>query len=150
MRPVLLLLAALALTSSAAYRAPETAPRAPREPTLSIYEAAELATGAPAAILKGIAFAESSEGRNLNHPNKLDRGMFGLSERWHEERAAKWGAFDPDDPREAAVIAGRIYCENLRTLGDEDSAIAAHLQGAQGVRNDGPARWYIERVRSNG
>ncbi len=124
----------------------------PREETLSVYEAAELETGCPAHILRGIAFAESSEGRNLNHPDKYDVGMFGLHERpaYHAERASKYGEYDASNPRDAARIAGRIWVDNFSILGDKVLATCAHYQGAGGVMRDGPALWYAERVLRHG
>lgn len=115
---------------------------------VSIYEIAEHATGAPAEILHGIAFAESSNGKKLDHPDPLDRGWFGLHESpaIHAERAAAWFEFDADDPVQAAMIAGHVLMDNLAQLGDMRLAIAAYKQGVQGVRDDGPAGWYVERV----
>ena len=47
---------------------------------LSIYQIAEIVTGAPSDILRGIDFAESSCGNNLKHSNPTDKGRFGLHE----------------------------------------------------------------------
>jgi len=115
---------------------------------VSIYDLAEYATGAPAEILRGIAFAESSNGKKLDHPDPLDRGWFGLHESpaIHAERAAKWFEFDADNPVQAAMIAGHLLMDNLAQLGDMRLAIAAYKQGVQGVRDDGVAEWYVERV----
>lgn len=116
---------------------------------LSIYEKAEIVTGTSSAILKGIAYAESSYRAAAAHPDPLDRGLFGLHESaaYHKERAAKWGEYDADNPQEAAIIAGMLFQENLRILGREDLAIAAHYQGPTGVKKRGPCGWYIGRVK---
>jgi hypothetical protein len=121
--------------------------RAPEN--VSIYEVAEMITGAPAEILRGIAFAESSGGRNMNHPDPLDVGVFGLHESasYHQERTKKWGEYDASNPQQAAIIAGHLYRENLKLLGNSDLAIAAHMQGPTGVRRNGACTWYIARVR---
>lgn len=151
MKPLLLSLAAFLATSSAMPWSPEPAePPAPREPTYSIYELAEMVTGAPEHIIAGIAYAESSGGIMLDHPDPLDVGYFGLHEspEYHAERAKKWGEYDANNPTDAAIITGHLYVENLARLGDERLAIAAHLQGARGVRKNGPEEWYIERVYS--
>ena len=115
----------------------------------TIYEIAESVTGTSVEILLGIAFAESSYRETIAHPDPLDVGLFGLHEapEYHAERAKKWGEYDAADPQQAAIIAGYLYQENLRLLGDPDLAIAAHLQGPTGVRRHGPAQWYIDRVR---
>ena len=130
---------------------PATVPTLAKAPDrLSIYEKAEIVTGTSSAILRGIAYAESSYRAAAAHPDPLDRGLFGLHESaaYHKERAAKWGEYDADNPQEAAIIAGMLFQENLRILGHEDLAIAAHYQGPTGVKKHGPCQWYIDRVRS--
>jgi hypothetical protein len=117
---------------------------------LSIYEKAEIITGTSSSIIRGIAFAESSYKTKVKHRDPLDKGMFGLheDESYHRERAVKWGEYDAENPQGAALIAGYLYQENLRILKDADLAIAAHYQGPTGVKRNGPALWYIERVRT--
>jgi hypothetical protein len=111
---------------SAAYQYPYNI----RERTLSIYEQAELATGAPAAIMKGFAYAESSEGRNMNHPNKDDVGMFGLNEtpKNHAYRVALFGEYDPNYPHDAAYITGCLFMKSLNETKSEAVAICSHHQ----------------------
>ena len=118
---------------------------------LSIYEKAEIVTGTSSAILKGIAYAESSYRKDIPHPDPLDRGLFGLHESaaYHKERADKWGEYNADNPQEAAIIAGMLFQENLRILGREDLAISAHYQGPSGVKKHGPCRWYIRKVKDH-
>lgn len=128
-------------------------PRAPaelfRDPILCGYDAAESRTGAPAWVLRGIAFAESSYRLDPQHLDPLDVGRFGLHEApaYREERTRLYGRYDARDPYDAAYIAGRLYVDALARLGSEDAAIAAHRQGVRGVREDGVAAWYVERVR---
>lgn len=121
------------------------------EPELTIYQIAAEITGCPERILRGIHFAESSYGKNTVHPDPLDIGEFGLHEdpAYHAERAAKWGEYNPWCPLQSAIIAGRIYMENLRIMGNELDAIAAYKQGRRGVRENGRQEWYVERVLSN-
>lgn len=116
---------------------------------LTIYEVGEIVTGTPAEILAGLHFVESSCGTNLHHPDPQDRGDFGLHESpaYRSWRVARHGLYDAMDPAQAAIEAGRIYQDNLASLGDEDLAICAHLQGAKGVRDEGPAGWYLARVK---
>lgn len=116
------------------------------EPEITIYQIASAITGAPEDIIKGFHFAESSYGKNLNHPNKMDRGEFGINEKYHAERAAKWGEYNPDCPLQAAIIAGYIYMENLSVLQSEELAVCAYRQGVAGVRTNGAELWYYERV----
>lgn len=148
---IVILLCSLVFSATPSHEAPRSIPvdsPSPREPTYSIYELAEMVTGAPAHIVAGIAFAESSGGIMLDHPDPLDVGYFGLHEspEYHAERAKKWGEYDANNPTEAAIITGYLYMENLARLGSERLAIAAHLQGARGVLKNGPEEWYIERV----
>ena len=115
---------------------------------LTIYDIASAITGAPAEILQGFHFAESSYGLNVNHPNQFDRGEFGLheTEAIHTERAKKWGEYNPDCPLQSAIIAGYIYMEHLEVLGNQEDAIAAYKQGRTGLKRDGRADWYVKRV----
>lgn len=113
---------------------------------VTIYDIASQITGCPAEILRGIHFAESSYGENLDHPGEFDRGPFGLNERFREERTKKWGEYNPDCPLQSAIIAGRIITENRLRLGSDKLAVCAYLQGVHGVRRDGPRLWYYERV----
>lgn len=141
-------LSILLLSSALPYQPPPKYTRARPREAMSIYELSELVTGAPHEIVEGLAFAESSKGRNLNHPDPHDVGVFGLHETYHDERAARWGEYHADNATESAIIAGRIIMHNYRILGDMDLAIAAYKQGVEGVRRNGPERWYIERVKN--
>ena len=116
---------------------------------LSIYQVAELVTGAPSDILRGIDFAESSCGKRLKHSNPNDKGRFGLHESpaIRAERIRKWGYYDPHNPGDAAIIAGHIYMEHLARFGDESLAIAAYHQGTRGIMRYGADAEYIMRVR---
>lgn len=120
------------------------------EPELNIYMIASYHTGCPEEILRGLHFAESTYGTNTKHKDPLDRGPFGLHEdpAFHAERAAKWGEYNPDCPLQSAIIAGHIYMENLRIMGNELDAIAAYKQGCRGVRENGRQEWYVERVEN--
>ena len=113
---------------------------------LTIYDIAEGLTGCPAEILRGLHFAESSYGANLDHPGTFDRGPFGLSEKYHAERAAKWGEYNPDCPLQSAIIAGHIIMENRAMLGSYELAVCAFRQGVTGVRRNGAGLWYYDRV----
>ena len=116
-----------------------------------MYEAGHMITGCPASVLEGIAFAESTNGKFLNHPDPADRGWFGLHETpaIHAERAKKWGEYDASVPAEAARITGLLYRENLAYFnGDIDKAIAAHKQGKRGVKVYGINYSYLNKVKS--
>ena len=114
------------------------------------YTVASYATGCPEWVLRGIAFAESSERDDAIGDGGQSIGRFQLREIYHEARAARWGEYDPRDPTEAGIIAGRIIMDNLAQLGDLDLAIAAFRQGVEGVRRDGATAWYVERVKGAG
>lgn len=143
----LVILSAVLLSSSALYQPPPPPTQERAREAMTIYALSELVTGAPREIVEGLAFAESSKGRNTRHPDPHDVGVFGLHETYHAERAARWGEYHADNATEAAIIAGRIIMHNYAQLGDMDLAIAAYRQGVEGVKRDGAARWYIERVR---
>lgn len=112
----------------------------------SIYEIAHIITGAPIDVLKGLHYAESEFGANTNHKDPLDKGDFGLRATFQKARENKWGKLNPHDPLEAAIMAGYIYMDNYRQLGDKDLAIAAYNQGVWGVKHNGPRLSYIKRV----
>ena len=114
---------------------------------VDLFERAEAVTGIPAEILRGIASAESDFRRTVIGDYGYSLGMFQLHSDWHESRAAKWGDFDPFNPYEAAIIAGRILAHNLAAFdGDWRKAIAAYRQGVTGVRQNGATCWYVDRV----
>lgn len=119
-----------------------------REPTWTIYEAAEALTGAPAAILEGIHFAETSKGRNYNHPDPFDKGDFGWHERpsYHEERARLFGEYDPLDPRKMAIRTGQLFQFNRARLGSDALAITAHNKGLGWAKAYGEYAPYVEKV----
>lgn len=116
---------------------------------LSVYEVAEIVTGAPANILRGIAITESNENDRAIGDDGISKGRMQINETFHDERAKKYGDYDPFSPLDAAIIAGYIFMDNFSRLKDSDSAIAAHRQGVRGVRENGPAAWYVRRVKDN-
>lgn len=112
----------------------------------SIYEIAHIVTGAPIDVLKGLHYAESEFGANTNHKDPLDKGPFGLRAAFQKSRENRWGKLNPNDPLEAAIMAGYVYMADYKVLGDKDLAIAAYNQGVYGVKRDGPRLSYIKRV----
>jgi hypothetical protein len=147
-KPLALLPLLLLLLGSAAYRDPLAPAAYSRDPILQGPEAAALKTGAPEATVAGIRFAESSGRPAPAHRLPSVLGAYGLDSRYHTEREAKYGSFDELDPYGAAYVTARLYLDNLGRLGDEDKAIAAHFQGARGVRRDGVCVQYVAMVRA--
>ena len=151
----LAIIALAALTLSSAEFVPIAEPpvvsieREVKRPALSPYAWAEAITGAPATILQATARTESDERDDAIGDGGVSRGRFQLNETFREWRVSRYGDYDPCDPYSAAVIAGRIYVDNLARLGDPTLAIAAHRQGADGVERNGPTLWYVERVYRN-
>jgi hypothetical protein len=147
-RVILALLAAVLLTSGVT--APPRPPLAPaeysRDPILQGPEAAEYKTGTPREITAGIRFTESSGYPNPRHKIPSVKGAYGIDERYHGERAAKYGEYDPEDPWDAAYITACLYQDNSKLTNTRAGAIAAHLQGPTGVHRDGIAWWYVCRV----
>ncbi len=141
MRVFLTAVAALLLCGSALSPSPHFGGRSPYG--LGLYDGYRT----PAPILRGIARAESDEHDDAIGDDGVSRGRMQLDRWWDAERAAKWGAFDPFSANDSIRIASCLFQENLAELGGEDKAIAAYRQGAQGVRENGAAGWYVERVR---
>jgi hypothetical protein len=117
---------------------------------LTVYQIAAALTGCPEEVLRGIAFAESSFRSDAVGDDGVSIGLCQINERYRAERVAKWGEYNPWCPLDSLMLTGRIYQENLRILGSQDLAIAAHRQGAAGVKRDGPAGWYVARVKRAG
>lgn len=126
-----------------------TIERESKRPQMTPYAWAEAITGAPATILQATARTESGENDDAIGDGGVSRGRFQINETFREWRVGRYGDYDPHDPYSAAVIASRIYVDNLTRLGDPTLAIAAHRQGANGVERNGPTRWYVERVYCN-
>lgn len=116
---------------------------------LSIYEVAEIITGAPANILRAIAITESNENDDAVGDDGISRGRMQLNELYHDERVMKYGKYDPHNSLDSVIIAGFLFMDNLNRLGDVDKAIAAHRQGVSGVKEHGDTEWYVKRVKSN-
>lgn len=116
---------------------------------LSVYEVAELITGAPANILKAIAITESNENDDAVGDDGISRGRMQLNELYHDERVMKYGEYDPHNSLDSVIIAGFLFMDNLNHFGDVDKAIAAYRQGVSGVKEHGDTEWYVKRVKSN-
>lgn len=115
------------------------------EPELNIYQIAAEITGCPERILRGIAFAESSYNPDAVGDDGKSIGLCQINEDFHEERAQKYGEYNPYDPLDSLVIAGRLYVDNLKALGCERLAVTAHKMGPTGAKR-GEVAWYVDRV----
>jgi len=115
------------------------------EPELTIYQIAAGLTGCPESILRGIAFAESTYNPGAVGDDGVSIGLCQINERFHAERAAAYGEYNPWCPLDSLVIAGRLYVDNLAALGDARLAITAHKMGRSGARL-GEVTWYVDRV----
>ena len=113
---------------------------------LTTYEIASKLTGCPVEILYGIAFAESTGNQWAIGDDGISLGRFQINEKYHAERARLYGEYNPFDPLATAILTGRLYIDNLRTLGTRDRAIAAHRQGCTGVKKNGVDKEYVSRV----
>jgi len=113
---------------------------------MSVYEIAEITTGASSAVLSGMACAESNEDDNAIGDNGHSIGRY----QWHDRYLAwyreQYGDFEPRDPLMSSVRSGQSLVANEAALGCVELAIAAHRQGVQGVKDDGASEWYIKRV----
>jgi soluble lytic murein transglycosylase-like protein len=118
-----------------------------RDPILQGPEAAADKTGAPAATIAGIRYAESSGRPEPRHPLATVKGAYGLDKRWHAYWARLYGPYDELDPYDAAYLTARLYMDHLRDLGNKDRAICAHLLGPSGARAR-LAPEYLARVRA--
>lgn len=143
MRRYIPLLFFFLISSSAVPYSPPAIPRARSRERLTIYDGYRT----PASILKGLARTESSFEDDAIGDDGISEGRFQHNRRFHAERAAKWGEFDPFAPLDGARIASCIIQENLKAFGSMDLAIAAYRQGLKGTRRDGAAIWYVRRVK---
>jgi len=123
--------------------------KAPPPKVLTVYEKAELVTGAPAKLLQAIAITESDEQDTAIGDGGKSRGRMQLNERFRAERVKKYGNYDPNDPEQSVRVAGFIYMENLRILKSQDAAIAAYRQGIRGIRKYGSTSWYVNHVKQH-
>jgi hypothetical protein len=147
-RALLVLLAALLFGSSAPYCAP--ASPSPRDlcVTWTVYDVAEIVTGAPAATLRGIARYESGERDDALGDDGQSTGRFQWYRPYLSYFRATFGYFDPRDPQLGTIRAGQLYMRNLAELGSADRAIAAHNQGVEGVKTNGVNWNYVKEVRA--
>lgn len=113
-----------------------------------IIERAAAEKGVPVLVLAGIARAESDFTPAPAHKDPLDKGMFGLREVYHEERARLYGEYDPENPEEAARVAAGILADHYARFKDWHLAAGAYHQGAHGLIDNGPKWSYIDRVFS--
>lgn len=80
-------------------------------------------------ILRGIAIVESGENDRAVGDDGISVGRMQINERYHAERAAKWGEYDPRDADDAIRIASCIIQENMTHFGDERLAVNAYNAG---------------------
>ncbi|MBL8968237.1 MAG: hypothetical protein JNG85_14620 [Spirochaetaceae bacterium] len=146
--PLLLAAASIALLSSAMpFRvAPALGYRLHER--LTIYEAACLGTETPPELLRAIARVESSERDDAIGDDGESIGRFQDRKRYHAYRESLYGSYDPTKPAEVARVYALELSRHFAIAGDWDIATAAHRQGLEGARSDGPTGWYLERVRS--
>lgn len=137
---VLLIIGAIIFLDAVTPRMPlASAPVCPRDPyvRMSVYEVAEEWTGAPAHTLRGIAIWESGERDEAIGDGGHSRGRFQFRDKFRAYWTWKYGPYDPTYAHDAAILAGKIYMDNLRYLGSASRAIAAHNRGADRVREEG-------------
>ena len=119
------------------------------EPELTIYQIASYKTGCPEWVIVGLRYAESSFGKNINHPDPYDTGDFGLHERpsYRAERVEMCGDYNPYCPLDSAIVAGHIVMEHYEKMGDMEQAISAYRHGRVGTYRNGIDRQYVSRVK---
>ena len=151
MTAIAILICALVFSATPFREVPDAIPIdvAPKRSMMTPYEWGEAVTGTSAYILKALAIVESDEDDSAIGDDGVSLGRFQINERFREWNVATFGEYDPCDPYSAAVFVGRLYQYNHSRLGTHYRAIAAHRQGAKGVRDNGPSHWYVERVIGN-
>lgn len=129
-------------------------------PSLGLYDGYATRPG----ILRGIVMTESSGDPRAVGDDGISIGAAQLNRRYHPERAWWWGDYDPRYINDAIRVASCLHQRNLRALlaaermidpsawegQRERIAVAAHRQGLRGALMNGPAQWYVERVRRLG
>ena len=151
MTAIALILCALVFSATPFREVPDAIPidAAPKRAMMTPYEWGEAVTGTSASILKALAIAESSEADSAIGDDGVSFGRFQINETFREWNIATFGDYNPTDPYSSAALAGRLYQYNRARLGTHYRAIAAHRQGARGVKKNGPSHWYVERVIGN-
>ena len=151
MTALALLLCALVFSATPFREAPDAIPidAAPKRGMMTPYEWGEAVTGTSADTLKALAVVESGENDSAIGDDGVSLGRFQINETYREWNVSTFGDYDPSDPYSAAVLAGQLYQYNRARLGTHYRAIAAHRQGARGVKKNGPSHWYVERVISH-
>jgi hypothetical protein len=112
----------------------------------------------PAWILRAHARAESDEMDWAVGDDGISRGRMQINERYHAERAALYGEYDPANCFDALRVANGIWQANARHFalawrGDPDTwaarrfelTVMAYRQGWRGASR-GATYWYFERV----
>lgn len=122
------------------------------EPELTIYQIASMETGCPEWVLVGLRYAESSFGKNIDHPDEYDTGDYGLHEHpsYRAERVEMCGDYNPYCPLDSAIVAGHIIMEHYKAMGDIDKAISAYRRGRAGTNRNGIDWKYVNRVKEGG
>lgn len=119
------------------------------EPELTIYQIASIETGCPEWVLVGLRYAESSFGKNIEHPDEYDTGDYGLHEKpsYRAERVEMCGDYNPYCPLDSAIVAGHIIMEHYEKMGDMEQAISAYRHGRVGTYRNGIDWQYVSRVK---
>jgi hypothetical protein len=112
----------------------------------------------PAWILRAHARAESDEEDWAIGDDGISWGRMQINERYHAERAALYGEYDPANCFDALRVASGIWQANARHFteawrGDPDTwaarrfelTVCAYRQGWRGASR-GATYWYFERV----
>lgn len=120
-----------------------------RDPIIyaDVYEVAEMATGAPANILRAIAIVESNEKDSARGDGGKSLGRMQLNEKWRKYRVAKYGNYNPHIPQDSVMLSAIMFQEHLAILGSFEAAISAHNVGLDGVRRYGIQWEYVNKVK---
>jgi membrane-bound lytic murein transglycosylase MltF len=95
-------------------------------------------------ILWGLAYVESRYDNYAIGPDKHDRGMFQLRDKYDKCR----GVVNPFDPVESYKHATKILLLNFKYTHSWDKAIAAYNQGLASVMRDGiKVNRYVKKVK---
>ena len=122
---------------------------APLPKVETLYDKCVSGTIVPAARLRAHAIVESDERDDAIGDGGKSLSRFQLYEVYHDYRAAKWGAYNVNDPEQAGRIAALYIQETINAFpGDPDMQITAYCFGIEGARRHGVDMVYVARVKS--
>lgn len=118
------------------------------------YLAAE-ETGFPIAVMRDLVGNAENTAWNPNAKSPIrsdghrDLGLCQHNSKYVTYFAERYNfgrSYDPLIPAEAIPITARMLADNLTRLNDMRLTVSSYKQGVDGVRQNGPIEWYVNKV----